>query len=100
MLYEVITHLVRLEIATDITDKKQAEEELKAAKQRAEELSQRDELTGLKNRRAFFEQAKRTVEQSRRFRHPVSVVMMDIDHFKMINDNHGHAVGDKVLQVV
>jgi len=93
-------HLVRLEIATDITDKKQAEEELKAAKQRAEELSQRDELTGLKNRRAFFEQAKRTLEQARRFRHPVSVVMMDIDHFKMINDSHGHAFGDKVLQAV
>jgi diguanylate cyclase (GGDEF)-like protein len=92
--------MVRLEIATDITEKKQAEELLKAAKKHAEELSQKDELTGLKNRRAFFEQAGRALEQARRFCHPVSLIMMDIDHFKMINDNHGHAAGDRVLQAV
>ena len=93
-------HLVRLEIATDITDKKLADEELRAAKQYAEELAQKDELTGLKNRRAFFEQGNRIFEQSKRFRHPISVIMMDIDHFKMINDDYGHAIGDKVLRAV
>lgn len=92
--------MVRLEIATDITDKKHAEEELKAAKRRAEELARKDDLTGLTNRRAFFEQGKLIFELARRFCHPVSVIMMDIDHFKMINDNYGHAVGDKVLQAV
>lgn len=92
--------IVRLEIATDITDKKHAEEELKAARRRAEELARKDDLTGLGNRRAFFEQGKLIVELARRFRHPVSVIMMDIDHFKMINDNHGHSIGDKVLQAV
>ena len=93
-------HLVRLEIATDITDKKLADEELRAAKKYAEELAQKDELTGLKNRRAFFEQGTRIIEQSKRFRHPISVIMMDIDHFKMINDDYGHSIGDKVLRAV
>lgn len=92
--------LVRLEIATDITDKKSAEHELRAAIQHAEELALKDELTGLSNRRAFFEQGKRIFEQSKRFGHPISVIMMDIDHFKMINDKYGHSSGDKVLQAV
>ncbi|MDH3688372.1 MAG: GGDEF domain-containing protein [Gammaproteobacteria bacterium] len=92
--------LVRLEIATDITDKKQAEELLTAAKKYAEELAQKDELTALKNRRAFFEQGNRVSKQAKRFSRPISVIMMDIDHFKMTNDNYGHAIGDKVLQAV
>ena len=92
--------MVRLEIATDITDKKHAEEELKSAKRRAEELARKDDLTELTNRRAFFEQGKLILELARRFCHPVSVIMMDIDHFKAINDNYGHSVGDKVLRAV
>ncbi len=92
--------LVRLEIATDITDKKNAEEELKAAKKYADELAQKDELTGLKNRRAFFEQGHRIFQQAKRFHHPVSLIMMDIDHFKSINDRYGHSIGDKVLRAV
>lgn len=92
--------LVRLEIATDITDRKRVEEELSAAKKYAEVLARKDELTGLNNRRAFFEQGHRIFEQSKRFGHPVSVIMMDIDHFKRINDHHGHSMGDKTLQAV
>jgi len=92
--------LVRLEIATDITDRKRVEEELRAAKKYAEKLAQKDELTGLNNRRAFFEQGHHAFEQSKRFGHPISVIMMDIDRFKMVNDNYGHSVGDKVLQAV
>lgn len=92
--------IVRMEIATDITQRKLAEEELKAAKDRAEELASKDELTGLDNRRAFFEQGYRIFKQAVRFKHPVSVIMMDIDHFKNVNDNYGHSVGDKVLQAV
>ncbi len=92
--------LVRLEIATDITDRKHVEEELRAAKKYAEELAQKDELTGLNNRRAFFEQGHLIFEQSKRFGRPISVIMMDIDHFKMINDNYGHSIGDMVLQAV
>ncbi|BAN36244.1 diguanylate cyclase [Sulfuricella denitrificans skB26] len=92
--------LVRLEIATDITDRKAIEEELLAAKKYAEELSQKDELTGLNNRRVFFERGHNILELAKRSGHSVSVIMMDIDHFKMTNDKYGHAVGDKVLQAV
>ncbi len=92
--------VVRLEIATDITERKHIEEELLAAKQYAEELAQQDELTGLNNRRAFFDRGYHAFEQSKRFGHPISIIMMDIDHFKKINDNYGHSAGDKVLQAV
>ncbi|MCW9024283.1 MAG: GGDEF domain-containing protein [Gammaproteobacteria bacterium] len=91
--------LVRIEIATDITERKLIEEKLKAAKEKAEALARTDELTGLSNRRAFFEMAERAFKQAKRFQTPLSVVMIDIDNFKHINDNHGHAGGDKVLQV-
>jgi diguanylate cyclase (GGDEF)-like protein len=93
-------HLVRLEIATDITERKCVEEELLVAMQRAEELAQKDELTKLYNRRAFFERGRRTFEQSRRFGHPTSLIMMDIDYFKRVNDDYGHSAGDEVLHAV
>ena len=89
--------LVRMEIATDITERKQAEEELKTAKNLAEELAKKDVLTGLNNRRAFFDQGKHIFKQAIRFEHPISVIMMDIDHFKKINDTYGHSAGDKAV---
>jgi diguanylate cyclase (GGDEF)-like protein len=92
--------IVRMEIATDITQRKLVEEELKAARNRAEVLASKDELTGLDNRRAFFDQGERIFKQAIRFKHPVSVIMMDVDCFKNINDGYGHSVGDKVLQII
>ncbi len=59
-----------------------------------------DPLTGVANRRRFMEQAGREVARSRRRSSPYSVLMVDIDHFKRVNDEHGHGVGDEVLQVV
>ena len=89
--------LVRMEIATDITDRKRVEEQLKHAKQLAENLAQTDELTGLRNRRAFFALGIQTLHQMRRSIQPVSLVMFDADNFKQINDHYGHSAGDKVL---
>lgn len=92
--------IVRMEIATDITERKQAEEELKAAKELAEALARRDELTGLSNRRAFFHDGKQVLNQAKRFDHPLSLVMLDVDYFKQVNDTHGHAAGDEVIQAL
>jgi diguanylate cyclase (GGDEF)-like protein len=64
------------------------------------ELAQTDDLTGLSNRRSFLELAGQALRQARRASAPLTICMIDIDHFKPINDNYGHAAGDVVLAVV
>jgi diguanylate cyclase (GGDEF)-like protein/PAS domain S-box-containing protein len=59
-----------------------------------------DPLTGVYNRRYFNERIGKEVERSRRYHHPISFLMLDIDRFKEINDTFGHQMGDKVLQEV
>lgn len=66
----------------------------------AEKLAESDALTGLANRRAFEKTLKRAVESCRESAQPLSVAFCDIDHFKKINDTHGHATGDRVLKYV
>ena len=61
-------------------------------------LSLTDPLTGLHNRRHFFARLDLEIMRARRYGSPVSVAMFDIDHFKNLNDTHGHAAGDVVLQ--
>tara|TARA_B110000305_G_scaffold242207_1_gene321214 strand:+ start:8702 stop:9094 length:393 start_codon:yes stop_codon:yes gene_type:complete len=61
-------------------------------------LATRDALTGLLNRRELNRIMKEEVERSNRFGRPFSLVMLDLDHFKSVNDTHGHAAGDLVLQ--
>jgi diguanylate cyclase (GGDEF)-like protein/PAS domain S-box-containing protein len=63
-------------------------------------LAERDPLTNCLNRRSFFEKASEEFEASVRSGKQVSVIMLDIDHFKEVNDNHGHGVGDEVIQCV
>ncbi|MDC7235971.1 MAG: diguanylate cyclase [Spirochaetales bacterium] len=60
-------------------------------------LAVSDPLTGLKTRRWFYENAERLIDQSRRYNWSVAVLMMDLDHFKSVNDNFGHKTGDRVL---
>lgn len=64
------------------------------------QLAITDPLTGLYNRRHFFELAEREFDRARRYHHPLSVIMMDLDYFKQVNDTYGHLVGDQVLQTV
>ena len=65
-----------------------------------ERLSREDGLTGLANRRCWDEQVQREVERARRGERPLAVLLCDVDHFKRINDHHGHAEGDAVLRRV
>jgi diguanylate cyclase (GGDEF)-like protein len=59
-----------------------------------------DELTGLPNRRSIYERLKGEITRSRRSKEPVTVVLIDLDGFKQVNDTYGHSEGDKVLQRV
>lgn len=90
--------LVRLEIATDITERKEMELALKEAHKKARAAALEDDLTGLRNRRAFFELGNQLLKQSRRNGSPLAIIMFDLDYFKKINDNHGHEAGDEVLR--
>lgn len=59
-----------------------------------------DELTGVFNRRYFFNRAEVEFSRAKRYSHPLTALVADIDHFKQFNDRYGHLVGDQVLQVV
>ena len=67
---------------------------------RLEELSTHDELTKLPNRRYFTDRLARDLADARRYGHPLSLLMIDVDHFKKLNDRCGHLVGDEALIVV
>lgn len=73
---------------------------LKAAHEHERSLSREDPTTGIANPRAFFEWGSREIERVRRFRHPVTVIYIDCDDFKLVNDREGHATGDEVLREV
>jgi diguanylate cyclase (GGDEF)-like protein len=74
--------------------------DVEKARGEAEALSLLDPLTGLYNRRHFFSVAEQELERNARNHHCLAVIMLDIDHFKSINDSHGHRAGDMVLQEV
>lgn len=59
-----------------------------------------DMLTGLLNRRGFDEAIHQTIEKIKKFPEPLSIILLDIDHFKKVNDNYGHLIGDSVLKIL
>jgi len=61
-------------------------------------LAVTDELTGFYNRRYFYELVEIELARSRRYHHPTSLILIDVDHFKLVNDRYGHTTGDQVLQ--
>jgi diguanylate cyclase len=80
-----------------------SEEEAKGLRRRlnrAKRDAERDHLTGLPNRRAFEAELERQYSEAAKAMEPLSIAFCDIDHFKRINDNHGHDAGDRVLKVV
>ena len=76
------------------------QKQLLARKRELETLALRDGLTGLYNRRAFDEQLEREWNRARREHAPLSLIMIDIDHFKRFNDTFGHPAGDQCIQMV
>ncbi|MBF0474729.1 MAG: diguanylate cyclase [Deltaproteobacteria bacterium] len=84
----------------DITERKQMEKELQNAMTRLNVMAVTDELTSLYNRRFLFDRLKEEIGRTIRYKHFLSIIMIDIDHFKEVNDTYGHHVGDLVLQHV
>jgi len=78
---------------TDVTEQKRIEDQLRA-------LATTDALTGALTRRHFFDLAAIEWARSTRHRHPLCVALIDVDHFKAVNDQFGHAVGDEALRLV
>ena len=90
-LIEVEGRLCHLIWGFDISTHKRLEHELRL-------LATTDALTGLNNRRAFLDKAEVLLEHCRRYRHACGALMIDIDHFKTVNDRHGHQAGDEALR--
>jgi len=88
---------VRLEVAVDITANKALEDQLTLARLNAEQLARIDPLTGIYNRRAFFESMHSSLETALRSQSSLCLVMVDVDYFKSINDILGHNKGDEAL---
>lgn len=74
--------------------------ELRTMNKKLRKLSVTDELTGLYNRRHFDQHLDKEVALTKRFNQPASLLLIDLDHFKKVNDTFGHAVGDSVLRAV
>lgn len=100
--FEDVTELDRKqrELRDALQSLKQSSDEIKQQNRELEWLATRDALTGCINRRSFFKLFESIWEESQQNGQPLSAMMVDIDHFKSINDNHGHAKGDEVLRLV
>lgn len=103
--FQLSTEILVVCAVIDITLQKQMDErmthlakELEVANKQLEQLALIDKLTNLFNRRAFDEQVAKQFQLMRRLGYPISVVMIDIDYFKQVNDKFGHIVGDEVLK--
>jgi diguanylate cyclase (GGDEF)-like protein len=89
---------INMELRQEIELRKKTEESLRKSEELYRQLAITDPLTGIYNRRHFFQLAISELQRSQRYSRPLAVIMMDVDYFKRINDCYGHAVGDQVLQ--
>lgn len=86
--------------AKDITEQKRLQFSLQQAEQLLRNQANTDVLTGIANRRYFMQQAGKVLKHQQRTGTACSLLMLDIDHFKQLNDTHGHLAGDKALQLI
>lgn len=89
---------VTVAVVRDIRARKNAERELQRANQELLRLSTTDALTGLYNRRYLMDTMNAEFSRARRYWTPMAIMMIDVDHFKQVNDRYGHQVGDQVLE--
>ncbi|WP_245295604.1 GGDEF domain-containing protein [Rhizobium rhizosphaerae] len=87
-------------IVRDITERRRAEAERRALTERIRQMSMTDGLTGVANRRCFDERLAAYVEEADAMGRPLSLIMLDVDHFKSFNDRYGHLAGDDCLRRV
>ncbi len=92
----IITHFVA--VKENITARKEAEEKIRHLNAGLEQLAMTDYLTNLYNRRYFMQRGTEEFKRARRNKQPLSLLMLDIDEFKSINDGYGHEAGDLALQ--
>lgn len=89
-----------ISIRTDITRQKEIQQSFKKANKQLKKLTRIDELTGIPNRRSYEKQLEIEIRTAQRAHQPLSLLVIDIDDFKAINDSHGHATGDVILRQV
>jgi diguanylate cyclase (GGDEF)-like protein/PAS domain S-box-containing protein len=89
-----------IESIRDITERKQAQEALEQSEKRYRELSIIDNLTQLYNSMHFYQQLKMEIDRANRYKQPLTLLLLDLDDFKQLNDAYGHIEGDLVLSRV
>ena len=101
--YRDLHHDIFMQLAGQVSvliEKSLLYQQLAEAHQQLKELSMRDALTGVLNRGTIFELLNKHLQKAERKKRPVAIIMVDLDHFKAINDEHGHLGGDAVLRTV
>lgn len=93
---DIVTNVANM--AWEIILENQFEEKILELNTQLEKLAMTDELTGLSNRRSFFIRGSEEINRSKRYKQPLSIIMLDIDRFKLINDSFGHEYGDMALK--
>jgi diguanylate cyclase (GGDEF)-like protein len=91
---------INMELREEVELRKQTEESLRQNEEMYRQLSITDPLTGIFNRRHFYQLGMLELQRTCRYGHSLAVIMLDVDHFKQVNDLHGHAIGDQVLQAL
>ncbi len=84
----------------EIFQKAQAETKLTHINEKLKTIAYTDQLTNLKTRRYFFETVRKEISRINRYHHKLSLLLLDVDHFKQINDRYGHLAGDDVLKKI